>query len=98
MMYEEDQILMDKWAQEEKNKRQKLYESTKPKRSIEGSQAFGYVKETQNIGDLHKNTVQMTREQQKLVNQEREDDSLESHFEGMSDDHFTKALSKPDNK
>jgi hypothetical protein len=37
---------MEKWAQEEKEKRQKLYESTKPKRQIEGSQTFGYVKDT----------------------------------------------------
>jgi hypothetical protein len=37
MMYEEDDILMEKWAKEEKEKRQKLYESSKPKRSIEGS-------------------------------------------------------------
>ena len=36
-MYEEDDILMEKWAREEKEKRQKLYESAKPKRNIEGS-------------------------------------------------------------
>ena len=48
-MYEEDDILMEKWAKEEKEKRSKLYESTKPKRSIEGSQTFGYVKETEDV-------------------------------------------------
>lgn len=63
MMYEEDDILMEKWVKEEKEKRQKLYESTKPKRSIEGSQTFGYVKETEDVKQLHKNTVELSKQE-----------------------------------
>ncbi len=63
MMYEEDDILMEKWAKEEKEKRQKLYESTKPKRSIEGSQTFGYVKDTEDVKQLHKNTVDLSKQE-----------------------------------
>ena len=55
---------MEKWAEEEKQRRlqemkQKdpLYQSSKPKRQIEGSQTFGYVKETDDSTSLLKNTM-----------------------------------------
>lgn len=95
-MYEEDDILMEKWAREEKEKRQKLYESAKPKRNIEGSQTFGYVKETQDVQQLHKNTVNMSKQEQKAVENQEED--IEKYFEGMSDEQFTKAVSKQTDK
>jgi len=55
MMFQEDEILMEKWAEEEKQRRIEertqpkgpIYQSTKAKRQIEGSQTFGYVKETE---------------------------------------------------
>jgi hypothetical protein len=106
MMYQEDEILMEKWAEEEKQRRFEerqqpkgpLYQSSKPKRQIEGSQTFGYVKETDDSTSLLKNTMTNASEGEsraiKHQEEDTEDNSLDSYFSGMKDDDFTKAVDK----
>ena len=79
---------MEKWAKEEKETREKnkLYESTKPKRNIEGSQTFGYVKDSEEVGELHKNTVQLSAEEQRQIDGSKGEEDIERYFSGMSDD------------
>ncbi len=79
---------MEKWIEEERERRSKLkpmYESKKPKRSIEGSETFGYVKETEDMSTLHKNTLHQP---------EPKEETLDSHFEHINDEDFEKALNK----
>lgn len=61
-MYEEDQILIEQWKREEKERRLKerqksILKTTKDKRTIEPEPTFGYVKDTLDVKHLHKNTM-----------------------------------------
>lgn len=104
MMWDEDQILMEKWKTEEREKRlaareaqQKapIYQSTKGKRNIEGLSTFGHVQETEDVSKLMKNTIETGILPDKLKVDE-EDDSLEDYFEkqGIDDKKFMKEVSR----
>lgn len=88
---------MDKWTKEERESRikkgGKIYEPSKPKRQIEGSQTFGHVKQTQDVSELHKNTIDSRDED---INDPR--NSMENHFSGVSDKDFEKAVNMITNK
>ena len=62
MLYEQDQILVEKWMQEERERRireegKKIVETSKGKRNIEGMANFGNVEMTEDSQKLMKNTV-----------------------------------------
>lgn len=108
-MYEEDFILVEKWKKEEREKRLKerenqgpIYSSSKAKRNIEGSQTFGYVKETEDVSKLHKNVItddQLNQLPERLRGQEEGGpNSIEGYFEGMNDDDFEKGALVAANK
>lgn len=67
-MFESDNILLDKWVNEERERRiaekeskelktGPIYTSSKAKREIEGLKTFGHVKETLDVNKLHKNVI-----------------------------------------
>ena len=61
MLYEEDQILIETWKKEEKERRlkerEKALRPNKDQRLIEPSPSFGYVKDTLDVNYLHHNTM-----------------------------------------
>jgi hypothetical protein len=105
MMFEEDQILLEKWTREERDKRikegakpmpetkgasGKLYQSSKAKRNIEGTGTFGHVEETEDVSRLHKNSM---GGEEALIKGNQEE-TIDSYFEGMGDEEFEKGLNK----
>jgi|1048.fasta_scaffold164474_1 hypothetical protein len=100
---------MEKWAKEEKerrlNEKGPLYQSTKPKRNIEGLKTFGYVQETEDVSKLHKNVVSddimghMPSSKRALPSEISEKDmSIDSYFEGLNDDKFEDEFRKLSSK
>lgn len=103
-MYQEDEILMEKWAAEEKERRLKqgpIYTSSKAKRNIEGLQSFGHVEETEDVSKLRKNVVgddilsHLPSAKRMIPSDAQQgENTIESFFEGVDDDKFEKDVNK----
>lgn len=103
-MFQEDEILMEKWAAEEKERRLKegpIYTSSKAKRNIEGLQSFGHVEETEDVSKLRKNVVtddilnHMPQAKRILPSDlQQSENSLESFFDGVDDEKFERDVNK----
>jgi len=103
-MYQEDEILMEKWAAEEKARRLRdgpIYTSSKAKRNIEGLQSFGHVEETEDVSKLRKNVVtddilsHLPSSKRMLPSDaQSNENSVESFFEGVDDEKFERDVNK----